>query len=370
MNLNHKVMTLGPVEIEDEILSFGAKRMVYNRTEEFSKWIKGINKNLKYIFQTKNDVMILASSGTGAMETAIVNTLSEKDEVLIANNGTFGERLVKICSIYNLKVKEIKGEFGKQINPNKIKENLTKDTKAVLITANETSSCTLSDIEAIGKTVQNTNAILIVDAVSCLGCDEFKTDEWHCDVVFASANKGIGIPPGMAFITFSDKAWKMVEKSTLPKFYFDIKEYKKDIIRGQTPFTPPISLLFQLDRRLKKIKEKTIESIIDKNKKLSKQLREGISKLGLSLTSDNLSNGATGVVFPEGIDAKEIVDMMLAEHNIAVMPTPPPREHKMLRVGILGNINESDVGEFIKALERCLIKIQKRDNLLTPSKNR
>lgn len=363
-----KLMTLGPVEIEEEILKLGSHRMVYNRTSEFSEIIKEIHQNLQYIFQTKNEVMILTSSGTGSMETAVVNTLSVGDEVLIANNGTFGERWAEICRTHHLNVKEIKDHFGHKIDPIKIKDNITPETKAVLITANESSSCTLSDVEAIGKIVHETKAILIVDAITAICCDQFKTDEWHADVVIASSNKGLVLPPGLSFISFSDKAWDHVERSTLPKYYFNIKEYKKNIVRGQTPFTPPISLLIQLKERLKKIRETGIENILQKNKYLSMILREGLRQLGLGFTSEHLSNCATGIIFPEGINAREIVDLMDKEYNIMITPSPPPDEQKMVKVSILGDINENDVNKFLQALEKILTRSKqiKKVMLISP----
>lgn len=354
-------MTLGPVEIEEDILKWGAHKIVYNRTAEFSEMIKEIQRNLQYVFQTQNEVMILTSSGTGAMETAVVNTLCAGDKVLVANNGTFGERWAEICRTHHLKVKEIKDHFGNKIDPVKIKENITPGTKAVLITANESSSCTLSDVEAIGKIVHETKAILIVDAITAICCDPFKMDEWHCDVVLASSNKGLAVPPGLSFISFSDKAWKSVEISTLPKYYFNIKEYKKNISRGQTPFTPPVSLLFQLSERLKKIRKTGMENILQKNKQLSVMLQEGIKRLGLGFTSQHLSNAAAGVVLPEGISAREIANRMYQKHNIAITPSPPPHEHGMFKVCILGNINEKDVGKFLRALEEILTELKPKD---------
>ena len=201
-----KLMTIGPTEIEKEILDLGKNPMVYNRTTEFCSVIKEIDENLKYIFNTKNQVFILTCSGTGAMEAAIVNTFSRNDEVVVANNGVFGHRWVEICRNYGLKIKEINGVFGKAIDPAEIKSAITSDTKAVIITANETSSGTVSDVQKIGDIVKDTNSLLIVYAISDLCCDEFKTDEWNCDVVVVSSNKGLAIPPGLAFITFSDKA--------------------------------------------------------------------------------------------------------------------------------------------------------------------
>lgn len=350
-------MVVGPTEIERDILKIGSRKMVYNRTAEFSEFIKEIEKNLRYVFQTKNDVFILTCSGTGAMEAAVVNLLCKDDEVIVANNGGFGERWTKICESYGVKVKEVKEGFGNVIDPDKIRKSINGKTKAVFITADETESCTLSDVNAIGDVVKETDAVLVVDAISSLCCDEFKTDEWNCDVVLMSANKGLALPPGLAFITFSDKAWRIVEKSTLPKYYFDVKECKINLERGQTPFTPAVGVLFQLHERLKKIRQEGIENMVKRRGKLSRMTKAGLEAMGLKLTSKNLSNAATGFFAPDGVSAKRIIDVMKEKHNIEITPSPPPLDDKVIRAGVLGNINEDDVIGFLNALEATLIKL-------------
>lgn len=354
---NKKLMTVGPTEIEEDILKLGSEKMVYNRTPEFSEFIEEIHENLKYIFQTKNDVFILTCSGTGAMEAAVVNLLSEGDKVLVANNGNFGERWVEICKSYGVIVKEIIDGFGNVIDPIKIQNNITEEIKAVFITANETSSCTLSDVKTIGKIVKDTNAVFVIDAISSLIYDEFKTDDWNCDVALISSNKGLALPPGLAFITFSEKAWKFVEGSSLPKYYFNIKDYKSNMERGQTPYTPPIGILFQLHERLTKIKEEGIENIIKRHGRLSKLLRAGVNAMNLKFTSKNLSNVAIGIFTPDGINAKDIIFIMKEEYNIQITPSPPPLDEKVIRISVLGNIKEDDVIDFLNAFEATLIKL-------------
>lgn len=352
-------MAAGPTEIEERIRNLGSKHLVYNRTKGFSKFISEIHENLKYVFQTKNDVFILTCSGTGAMEAAVVNTLSKGDEVLVANNGNFGERWKYICEAYGIKVNEIRGKFGYGIDSERVKAALTGQTKAVLITANETSCGALTDVKAVGAVIKDTKAILIVDAISCICCDEFKTDEWKCDVVLTSAHKGISIPPGLAFITFSDKAWKYVETSTLPKYYFDAKEYKNNVQRGQTPFTPGISLLFQLSERLKKIRGAGLDKYIEKNSKLAKILRIRLKELNLELVGPKLSNFVTGVYAPKNIDASKIVEIMEYKHNIFLAPSPGDLKTKLFRIGTAGDISEEDVNRTISCLKQTLIELSK-----------
>jgi aspartate aminotransferase-like enzyme len=260
------LMVAGPTEIESDVLQAAAQPMVYNRTADFSAFMLGIEDNLKRVFKTKNDVLIMCSSGTGAMEAAVVNLLSEGDEVLVVSGGVFGYRWYEIASQYNVNCKLLELPQGETATGDMIKEHLTPGIRAVFITANETSTGVLTDLAAIGDVVKATNAVLVVDAVSSLGADMLETDAWHCDVVITSSQKALALPPGLSFITLSKKAWGLVHESTIPKYYFNLKEYKNNLVRGQTPFTPAISLLYQLDLRLRKLCEAGFDGVLQSQK--------------------------------------------------------------------------------------------------------
>lgn len=347
-------MTVGPVEIEHDVRLKGGERQIYHRTPEFSEFIKEIENGLEYLFQTENPVYIFTSSGTGMMEAAITNTMCKGDEVIMVVRDKWGLKWEEMAKGYGLRCNAIKVRMDERVDCEKLRKMITDNVKGVFVTANETSIGILTNIKAIGEVVKDTQAILIVDAISSLGADELKTDEWNCDIVIASSQKALGLPPGLAFMSVSKKAWKFVEKSTLPKYYFDLKEYDMDIHRDQTPFTPAISLLYQLSERLKKIKEKKLENVIARHAYLSKILRAGIGALGLGFVGKNMSNGITGVFSPERINAKDIADILREKHNIEIAPLPGELEKIVFRVGVFGDLEESDIIKFLRALELTL----------------
>ena len=357
--MKKKMMLPGPADIEEEIRLLASKHLVYNRTPEFSQFISEIEDGLKYVFQTSNNVFILTCSGTGSMEAAVVNILSKNDTVLVANNGTFGERWTEICEAYGVNPIEIKEPLGNLIDPIKIQAELDSnpDIKAVFVTIDETCCGALSDIKKIGEIVAKTDAILVVDAISSLGSDEFKTDEWNCDVVIASSHKGLAVAPGLAFMTMSDKAWKLVETSTLPSYYFDVRSYKRNIVRGQTPFTPAISVLYQLHERLKKIKKEGLEAYIQRYKDLSEYLKSKLINIGLKIVPVVNSNFVIGVYTPDVVDASLLVQKMKDDYNIFIAPSPGEQKTKMFRVGTVGNITMKDIDETIDCLKKTLIEL-------------
>ena len=351
------LMLAGPTEIEQDILLKGAQPQIFHRSEEFSQLMYQIMDDFKYVFQTQNQVFVLSSSGTGVMEAAVANTLSRGYEVIVVNGGTFGERWAKICKNYGVKVNELRVDLGQSIEPQQIEEAINEDTKAVFITVDETATGALTEVEPVGRIVKDTKAILVVDAISSLGAVELRTDEWHCDVVVASSQKALGLPPGLSFITFSEKAWKFVETSDLPKFYFDIKEYKRCVDRLQPPFTPPISLFFQLSERLKKIRQVGLENILRKNHFLTEVLRTGIKAMGLELIGPKLANCVTGVKAPDGIDASKIVDIMREKYNIFIVPSWGALKTDLFRIGNFGYLNELDIIKVLSALEMVLLEL-------------
>ena len=355
MNLpKNKIMVAGPTEMEGDVRECGAKPMVYNRTREFSDFMFGIERRLKALFKTKNDVYIMASSGTGAMEAAVVNVLTSGSEAVILSGGTFGHRWFEIAERYGARCRLVEVGLGESVRPELICEAITQNTRAVFVTANETSTGVVIDLQAIGKAVSRTEAILVVDAVSSLGSDDIDTDGWQLDVVISSSQKALALPPGLSFITISEKAWKLIESSDLPKYYFDLKAYRENMPRGQTPFTPPISLLYQLDARLKKIERAGIDNIIELQHKKSVYLRKRLQELGLTVIGKHPSNGVVGILFPESIDASWVVGELRTGFNIEITPSPGKDRHRIARVGLFGSIERADIDHLIEAVSDVL----------------
>lgn len=350
------LMVLGPTEIEEDILILGSKHQVYMRTEEFSLRLKKIFSNLQYVFQTKQPVLVAASSGTGMMEAAVLNTLKENDTALVINGGTFGDRWVKICLKHKINVIEKKVPLGESINPLTIKQelDLNPDIKAVLATHNETSTGALTDIKMIGQIVKDyPDTILISDCVSSLIVEPLETDNWNIDIVIGCSQKALAIPPGLGFICFSQKALKFAQKNAERSFYFDVFDHISNWQRGQTPFTPPISLLFQLEKRLEKIKNEGLLQIRENYYKKTKLLRDGLNKLGFEVFAKNSGN-CTTAVYTEKYNANEIIMILQNKYNIYITPSGNDLKERLFRIGNFGNIGENEINRFLEALELTL----------------
>lgn len=352
--MRNLLMVAGPTEMEEAVLNVGAKPMVYNRTPAFSEFMLKIERNLKSIFRTENDVLIISASGTGAMEAAVVNLLSEGDEVVVVHGGTFGYRWYEIASRYKVSCNLIEVRQGETVDPDLIRNALTPSTKAVFTTANETSTGVLTDIAAIGAIVKDSSAVLVVDAVSSLCADRLETDAWHCDVVLTSSQKALALPPGLSFITLSSKAWQLVHESKIPKYYFDLKDYKDNLVRGQTPFTPAISLLYQLDARLDGIIAAGLENVLESQREKSTYLRACLEKLGLSVISKNPANGVVGILFPPDIDAYVVVEKLRNDYAIEITPSPGADKHRIARIGLFGKVDCTDIDKLIVCMEKII----------------
>ena len=349
-----KVMVVGPTEIEDAVRQEGAAHQVYNRTLEFSEFILALEAKLKRLFRTQNNVYIVNCSGTGIMECSLVNFLSPGDRVIILSSGVFGRRWHEIGTAFGLDCVMIETEQGQQADLTMLEKHLTPETRAVFVTANETSTGTLCDLKSIGAMVEPSNAILIVDAISSLSANRLETDAWHCDVVVSSTHKAIAVPPGVSLISVSEKAWRHEAVAKLPKYYFDLGSYKANMVSGQTPFTPAISLLFQLNARLDQIEEEGADNVIERHRGLSDYLRGKLDAMHIKTFDINPSNGMVAIRFSPEIDAYEIVCRLRKKFSIQITPSPEPDKHKIARVGLFGNITRADIDDFVLALKSTI----------------
>ena len=350
------LMVLGPTEIEKDILKEGANSQEYMRTLDYTnKWFR-IFDNLKYAFQTKNPVVVYATSGTGAMEAAVTNFLSSNDKVIYINGGSFGKRWGDICQKHNIETVEIPVEFGKTPNIENVKKYIEQnsDVKALFATLNETSSGVLTDIKAIGEILKNYPDILfIVDCVSGLLSEEFLQDEWGVDVAVSASQKAFALPPGLGFLSASQKALERAEKSNLRNFYFDIFDYVNNAKRGQTPFTPAVGIVNQLDKRLQKIKKEGLVNFRNRYKQNTLYLREGLQKLGFNVLAENPTN-CVSAVYTNDVDAYQIVQLMREKYDIEIAPSGGDLKHKLFRVGNFGAIKIKDIKYFLKSLDKVL----------------
>lgn len=356
--MKNYVFTPGPVPVPNDVLVEMAKPIIHHRTAEFENIVGEVNEGLKYIFQTSQDVYTLASSGTGAMEAAVSNTLSKGDKVIVVNGGKFGERWGKISRAYGLEVNEIMVEWGKAVDPEVIKKELENDpsVRAVLIQASETSTGVKHPTEEIARiTRERDDVILIVDGITAVGVFPIPFDELGIDVLVGGSQKAFMLPPGLAFITMSEKAWKFNETSDLPKFYFDLKSYKKSYEKNSTPWTPAVTLTIGLAEVLKKFRAEGLENIHKRHLKLSTATREAFKAMNLELfTKDEPSTALTAAIAPPEIGAAKVIKGLKENYGMTVAGGQDDAKGKIFRVSHIGYIDESDTIAIISAVEATL----------------
>lgn len=358
--LKKYLMTPGPTQIPPEVLLAGAQPIIHHRTKAYSAIFTAVLEDLKHVFQTENDIICFASSGTGAMESAVVNLLSPGDEVLIASCGKFGERWRDLADVYGLVYDYLEYEWGTPVIPEDIEKALEGDTgyKAVFVTHSETSTGVVNDMQAIGQIVEDSDAVLVADSISGMGSAELKTDAWQVDVVLAGSQKALMTPPGLAFASVSDKAWALAEKSRLPKYYFDWLKARKALGADDptTPFTPPVSLTVALSKALGMIREEGLESLFARHRLMGRACREAVKAMGLELFSpdDERCSSVTAIRIPEGIEDGALRRLTRDKYGVQMAGGQGHIKGKMFRIGHCGYYNYSDIIVAIAALEMAL----------------
>jgi aspartate aminotransferase-like enzyme len=335
-----------------------ARPIIHHRNPEFADIFSRVNENLKYLFQTEQDVYTLTSSGTGAMESAVCNLLSSGDKVIFVNGGKFGERWGKICAAFGVNAVEIKVEWGRAVEPGQVRDALrgNPDAKAVFVTHSETSTGVFTDVKEIAQVVkENSDAIIVVDGISSVGAHEMYMDRWGLDVVITGSQKGLMIPPGLSFIALSDRAWRFVERSNLPKFYFSLKRARESLESGDTPWTPAVALIVALDIALEMIRREGLENVWRRHERLARAVRAGCRAIGLKLFGHPPSNAVTAVCFPEGIDVKEFSRILKYRYGITIAGGQEHLRGKIFRISHLGYYDELDIVGVISAIEMALL---------------
>lgn len=357
----HKLLfVLGPAEIENDVLEIGSMPLEYMRTPSYSEKWKSIFQNLKYVFQTNNDVICFSSSGTGAMDAAVSNFCCKNDTALVINGGSFGERWLKICEFYGVNTIEHKVEFGKSVCLDNITEILSNNKiNIVFATLNETSSGALTDIEGIGKILEKyPDTLFIVDCISGLITDKFLQDKWNVDVAISASQKAFALPPGLSFLSCNEKAVKKHMQSDIKSYYFDVSEHLKDLKRNQTPYTPAVSLVDQLYVRLEKIKNTGLDNIQSNYKNITKKIRNVLSEFGFEILAENPAN-CVSAVYTDKYDAYEIVSIMREKYNIEIAPSGGELKHKLFRIGNYGNITDKEIDILKNAFQKTISELSK-----------
>jgi len=350
----------GPTPLPDEILKVLSRQMINHRGEEFIQMMADITSNLKKLFQTKNDVFLLTSSGTGGLEAAIVNTLSPGDKVLSVSNGAFGKRFADIAQQFGAEVIPVHFEWGKAADADAVRQALRTEpeVKAVLVTHNETSTGITNDLASISSVVKEFDKLLLVDAISSLGAINLPVDEWHCDVAVTASQKGWMAPPGLAMVSVSQQAWQAHSEAKMPRFYWDFTQAKNYLEKGQTPWTPAISVVFALKVSLEMMLQEGLPNIIARHARIAKVARDGVKSLGLSPFADesHASSTVTAVAASDGLDVAKMLKILREEHDVVLAGGLRELAGKIFRIGHLGWVNEDDIETVISALKAALPK--------------
>jgi|UniRef100_A0A7V3PUN0 aspartate aminotransferase-like enzyme len=346
----YKLWTPGPVAVPRAYLHALEQDLVYHRDELFGKLLTSVVKGLQQVFLTKRPVYILTASGTGAMESAVANLVNPGERVIVAHAGKFGERWREINIRFGAYVDELARPYGESIPPEELERKLKSNDAArcVFTTLTETSTGVTNDIRTFGEICYRLNRILIVDAIAGLGIDELQMDAWHVDVVIGGSQKGLACPPGLAFIAVSEKAWVQVEKCRNNRFYFDLRQYQKFAEKGQTPWTPAISLFYALDLALRKVTRKGIKKNWQEKAVLGKFVRSEVEKMGLAIFPQHPSNALTVIKMPEGIDGTKIVDYCKRVHRILISNGQAELRGKVVRIGHMAPTTKSEMKKVLR----------------------
>jgi len=315
--MKRRLFTPGPTMVPEEVLLEMAQPIIHHRSEAFGKLFGQVQEDLRYLFQTENPVLILTSSGTGAMEAAVVNLLAREDTALVIRGGKFGERWGELCDAYGVRYIAVDVEWGDAVDPEEVRNALKEhpEVKVVFVTYSETSTGVLHDVKALAEVAREADVLLVVDAISSLGAHPLPMDEWGVDVVLTGSQKGLMLPPGLAFISLSERAWEAVERSDLPKYYWDLRKARSSLSKGQTPYTPAVSLIVGLGRSLRIIRE-------------------------------------VGLV-PDGVDGKALLKAART-YGVTFAGGQEKLSGKVVRITHLGYVDDFDAISAVAALERAL----------------
>lgn len=348
----------GPTPVPSEVLLAMAAPIIHHRSPDFLPVLDEAEKGLQWIFQTKNDVLILCSTGTGGMVGAVNNFFSRGEKVLVINGGKFGERWTEICQSYSLAPREIMVEWGYPVNPETVEDalNKDKDIKGVFVQASETSTGVYHDIAALASIVKKyDDTLFIVDAISALVAHDLRTDEWGVDIMIGGSQKGVMLPPGLAFVSVSEKAWAKAEKSDLPKFYFNFKKERKSLAKNQTSFTSPVTLIIGLNESLKILQAEGLQNVFKRHESLAQAMRKAVQAIGLELyTKKSPSNAVTAIVAPTGIDGQEIYKNLRTTYGITAAGGQGKARGKIFRIAHLGYSDRFDVITAVAGVEMVL----------------
>ncbi len=353
------LLTPGPTEVPAEALEVQALPMIHHRTAQFQEILKKAHSGLQKVFKTENPVLILASSGTGAMEASIANLFSKGDKIIAAHAGKFGERYADIAKAYGLNVIELKEAYGYAFGAEDIAAALKEhpDAKGVVTTLLETCTAVVHHIKDIAAITQKSNAILLVDAISGLSCDPLEMDAWGIDVVVSGSQKGFMLPPGLGFVSMNKRAQERMPASDLPKYYFDLTAALKAYAKNDTPYTPAVSLIRGLNATLELMLKEGVVAGWQRHAEVAKWVRSKAESIGLKVFGDNVSNAVTAIIMPQGISSGDLIKSMRDDSHVIMANGQAELQGRVVRfahMGVTASLECAQRG--FDALEKALIK--------------
>ncbi|MDP9750265.1 pyridoxal-phosphate-dependent aminotransferase family protein [Thermoanaerobacter pentosaceus] len=355
------LMTPGPTMVPEDVKKVAGAQPLHHRTEDFYELFSNLNKNLKEIFKTKNEVITLTSSGTGGMEAVIANLFSTGDKVLVASIGYFGERFYNIARAYGLDAELQDFGWGNAVDLDVLEDKLKNGNyKALLVTHNETSTGVTNNVKEIAKVANKYGVAIVVDAVSSLGGIPLEMDEWGIDAVITCSQKCLMSPPGLSFVALSERAWKMAETSNLPKYYFSLKKAREGVLKPNpdTPATPAVSTIMAVAKATNMLLELGLDNVYKRQADYGKRVREYIKSLGLELLPEEkiASDLITAIKVPEKYKASEIISHMKEKHGVLITGGQGPLKGKIIRIGHMGYVTEKMLTKTLEALKDAIDK--------------
>lgn len=349
----------GPTPCPEEVLAAGAMQMMNHRGPEFAQILRRVTDGLNWVFGSSSDVLSFTTSGTGGLEVAVVNTLSPGDRVLSVSIGSFGDRFKNIAKTYGADVVSYATEWGEAADPAVIGRMLDEDPsiKAVLVTHNETSTGVTNPLEAIAREVRQRDRLILVDAVSSMSSIPCPVERWGLDVVVSGSQKGWMVPPGLAFVYMSERAWAANAEAKMPRFYFDAAKTRDSLAKLQNPWTPALSVYYALDKAFELMRAEGLESIFTRHEAIGNYTRQRVKAMGLKLVPVDerfASNTVTAVWWPEGVDGKAISRRAREEFGVVLGGGQGKLEGKIFRVGHLGWVQQHEVEEALDVVEKLL----------------
>ena len=360
MPKNNIMLTPGPTPLPPSVLEAMSVPLIHHRTEEFGRMFAGVIEDMKWVYRTKSDVLMMTCSGSGSMEAAVTNLLSPGDATIVCSTGAFGDRFVNIHKAFGLSPKVLSFEWGTAVDADALRAALkeTKGVKAVFIQHTDTSTGVVNDLKALAAVVKaESDALVVVDSVSGLACEPLEMDLWGLDAVVTGSQKGLMNAPGLGFAAVSPKAWKAVDAAKLPRFYFDWKTAKKSLAERETPWTPAISVVAGQAAALKLLKAEGMENVWKRHDALAAHARARLSdKLGLPFYAKNPANILTGVKLPSDVDGVKLLADILKEEGISIAGGQLHLKGKIFRLAHMGFISKADIDAGVEALARRLTK--------------